>query len=171
MDRTTLLDLALTATHKWAAALAAPPPEKKIVKLSEKGQKIQDLVNTRNFGCKSELVAKTMSILLDEEILPPKEQEPNGPAWGLFTVVVPLSNPNSHSYTIGVPYMAVHASVPSGNMISSGGYQGNNMSQILGSVRPATDEEIGIFVDKLVEGAFHLTTFEVYDVMMASLKA
>ena len=47
-------------------------------KLSEKAQKLQKMVDDNNFGCQSSVIAKTLSILVGEEIIFTKKNDDKG---------------------------------------------------------------------------------------------
>jgi len=65
-EKTTVANFIKKITHKCIASIEDIETPK--AELSEKAQKIKDVIETGDFGCRQDAVAKLMSILLDERI-------------------------------------------------------------------------------------------------------
>lgn len=114
-------------------------PKKDTRKLSAKAKKAEELIQSGKFGCNTNQVAELVSILLGEEVIgkKPSATAPLGFVPG--AVIVPLTNPNSHDYKIGVP---IYVKVDYSGCVQVDGSRGNHMSCDRSASRPATKDEI-----------------------------
>ncbi len=71
----------------------------------------------------------------------------SAPAFISGALVVPTDNLNNHNYTIGVTYR-VRDKTGLAHCEGSDGWCGNSLNMEKRAVRPATDEEIAIFITK-----------------------
>lgn len=132
------------ATTRWFTGKAAKGDKK----LSPKAKKIQSIVSTGGFGCRTRYVLDIMSTLLGEELV---DTRLGHRAFNRLTMVVPIGNDNSHNYPLGKPALFTGYSHSSGAWeseddiffrLGSNTSGGNHMTPTKRCLRPATRHEI-----------------------------
>ena len=113
-------------------------------KLSEKGMKVQAILNAGGFSSLDVGLAALMSVVLGEEIILNKKSywDKRG------VVVVPIDNPNSHSYPLQLPALLIGHQAYA---IDLNGQIGNRLPANLNrDIRIATDIEVEFYFDQLI---------------------
>jgi len=124
---------------------ATPQEEKKNSKLSSKAEKVLEIINASDFGCKKESIVKLISAVLEED-LEIDIFEPNSNSYYTnkkFCAVVPTNNTCGHNYKLGE--VCFHKEQDCDYYLRQDGTIGNCLGN---QYRYATKEEIIKFVDK-----------------------
>lgn len=138
-------------TKAFAKKLAEPAAASK---LSPKAQAIMECLRTKDFGTYKEALRSILSIALGEELPSLKEASTMFVNCGFLAVVATTNKFSAHEYhTDG----QVAARLPGFNFdytdqfVKQSGRIGAHMTSDIREFRPATDEEISNYVDKLGE--------------------
>jgi len=151
---------------KQTALMQRPAEQPNVVAdksgLSEKAVKVYDVLAENRAPA---YIYKLMSTLLGEDIpVIKREINPGSQGFYPFSCVVPVSNPNSHNYTKGVPCVLTFVGMTSSNKaMRYDGSTGNNLPKMsLGNSRspviPATEEQINEFFEKFGKRTVKLTS-------------
>jgi hypothetical protein len=105
-----------------------------------------------NQACRAQLTMAFSAVLGVRITLDTKRPSPIMLPYRRFSIVVPTANSVGHNYQLGIPFMVLAQS--DGIYIqcaANGGQVGNNMSRSRLDTRPATPQEIAIFIDGIAD--------------------
>lgn len=117
-------------------------------KYSDKAKKYDAIISRWNFGCQEGGVREIVEELLGEK-LPPAKKKDAALVYEVGIAVVPMSDPNGHSYETGAPHLVI---TQSGVCLPSTGVKGSKSlpTNSKTAVRPANLEEIEWLMEQLL---------------------
>ena len=129
--------------------------------LSEKAQKITELMNDmdRDFGCGRKNVADIISLVIGEPVVIVQEEGYVQRRAGACVVLLEKSQDHGHNYKLGEPLVYYGEAE---YLLKMSGSIGNNPGAKKQYMRPATEDEIETFVEKvpIVKVKFHFPYIE-----------
>jgi|MudIll2142460700_1097286.scaffolds.fasta_scaffold243870_2 hypothetical protein len=110
-------------------------------KYSKKALQLAKAIDGHSWGGHDSYLREAFEIAIGEKLPPSKKEKTVAITYELGTVVVPLSDPNGHSYTIGEPILITKSDGRGATAIDNcaGKALPNNSST---AIRPATKNEI-----------------------------
>ncbi len=122
-------------------------------KYSEKASKLANLLDNHSFGGHDSAVREAFEIAINEKLPPLKSKDKYAVSitYEIGIVVVPLTDPNSHGYTLGEPILIIK-SEGRGATPNTTGITGKVLpTSSLTAIRPATKNEIAQLLEDLMK--------------------
>lgn len=128
--------------------------------LSPLGSKLQGILNTSDFGCHTQAVVSVLSAISGDVLAPKGNGSLRG---GRLVAVVPLTNPNGHTYPIGLPMLSTADSTATSwegaQRYKPDGMFGNSPCNTKTANRPAMNAEIDLMPEVQIVAAASAVLF------------
>ena len=124
--------------------------ESESTKYSKKALQLAKAIDGHSWGGHDAYVREAFEIAIDEKLPPSKKEKTVAITYELGVVVVPLSDPNGHNYTIGEPILITKSDGRGATAIDNcaGKALPNNS---LTAIRPATKNEIQQLLEDMLK--------------------
>jgi len=119
---------------------------------SERAKRLAKLLDEHSFGGHSAVIREAFEIAINETLPPAKKDKLMALTYELGIIVVPLSDPNSHGYTLGEPLLIIKSDGRGADANNGSGCVGKQLpNNSLTAIRPATKNEIQQLLEDMMQ--------------------